>query len=148
MSRAGGPGNSINAKTEIPDESWEFIKFYGTTPGQTIMAESKAGCPTYRADPGLRKAFEIGNPAHDNVMLGVVEDRGGYGDHIRFYNETECRRLYVADMDLIYNKPYDEAAQELDTVLSKLEDEMNSIMDYGDSVPFPDLVFPFKPLTK
>jgi len=111
------------------------------------MAKTKSGLPTYR-DPDLRKLFEVGNPRHDNVLLGVVEDRGGYGDHMRFHTEVECRRLYQKEMDLLYNKPYDEAAKELDGVIERLEQEMNDLVDYGDKLPYPGIQFPFKPVKK
>lgn len=148
VTRAGGHGNNINSKTAIPEEAWQFIKFYGTTPGQTFVAKTKVGVPTYRADPSLRKMYEVGNPPHDTVLLGVCEDRGGYGDHIRYHNETEGRRAYKKEMDLIYTKPYEEATKEMDAVLPRLEQELNGMLEYGDSLPFPDLEFPFKPMKK
>lgn len=146
VGRAGGQGHSVNAKTDLPEEAWQFVKFYGTTPGQTYVAQTKVGVPTYRGDPELRSIYEVGNPPHDKVILGVCEDRGGYGDHMRFYNETEARRLYTNEMDLLYTKPYDEAAAELDDVMARTEAELNDMMDYGDSLPFPGLEFPFKPM--
>ena len=78
--------------------------------------------------------------------MGVVEEKGGYGDHMRFHNEVECRRMYQNEMDLIFTEPYEDAKARLDSVNEKLEKEMNDIVDYGGGErPYAGLPFPFKP---
>ncbi len=129
-----------------PPES-TFCKFCGTSPGMKYNAQSKLSVPIYRKDPELRKMFETGNPAHDNVVIGVLTDRGGYGDHLRFHNEGECLSEFQNQMTLLYTNPYEESKKNLDATMKALEDQLNGMIDYGSELPFPDLKFPFPPPT-
>jgi len=145
ITRAGGHGNNIYAKTKVPDETYEFCKWMGTSPGMRVNAKTKASVPIYRRDPELRKFYETKEPEHDNVIMGVLEDRGGYGDHLRFHNEGEVRAHFQKQCDLLYTQPYAEAKAKLDDMMKKLEAEMNQMIDYGKELPFPNIKFPFKP---
>ena len=84
-------------------------------------------------------------PSKQDVLIGVLEDMGGYGDHMRFHTEGECRNLFSKQMDYVYTMPYEEAKGELDERMAKVEEEMNEKVDYGDELPFPDVQFPFRP---
>lgn len=144
VTRAGGHGHNIAKSTKVPDEAWEFVKFCGTTPGMTYIAKTKTALPVYRKDPGLRDAFITGEVEHEDVLFGVLENRGGYGDHMRFHNEAECLSIFRNKLDILYNEPYETAVKELDDTMAAAEKEMNDIVNYGDELPFPDTVFPFQ----
>lgn len=143
VTRAGGHPHCIANSTKVADEAFELCRFLGME-GQKYIAKSKVSVPVWR-DPELQASFEEGKPPHDSVILGVLEDRGGYGDHLRFHNEFEVRTMFANQMDLLYNMPYEEADKQIDEVCAKLEEDMNELVDYGDELPFPDLEFPFKP---
>lgn len=145
VTRAGGHGNNIYVKTKVPDEAYEFCKFLGTTPGQMPQAKARILVPVYRKDPALRKAWLTGQPKHDDVIFGVLEDRGGYGDHMRFNNEDELLRMFQTEMQKLYALPYPEAKAKLNDTLKQLETEMNKLVDYGPELPFQGVQFPFKP---
>lgn len=145
VTRAGGHGHNISANSKHPDEAWEFCKFLGTSPGMEYIAKTKLAVPVYRKDPSIRAKFEEGEPEHLNVIIGVLEDCGGYGDHLRFHNEGECLSLFQNKLDVLYNEPYEEAAAKLDQTMADVEAEMNAIIDYGDELPFQGLEFPFPP---
>jgi ABC-type glycerol-3-phosphate transport system substrate-binding protein len=146
ITRAGGHPTCITSATEHPDDAWIVCRELGTSLGQKYIAETKMSIPCYRKDPELRKALETGNPEHLEVLMGVVENKGGYGDHMRFHNENEPRRMYSNEMDLIYTEPYEEAKARLDETLEKLESDMNEVVDYGGGEkPYAGLPFPFQP---
>lgn len=144
VTRAGGHPHNIAKSTKVADDAWELCRWLGME-GQKYIATSKVSVPVWRKDPNLRSLFETGKPPHDKVILGVLEDRGGYGDHLRFHNEGEVRDMYTKEFDLLYNMPYAEADAQLDEVCARLEQQMNDAVDYGPELPFPDLQFPFKP---
>jgi multiple sugar transport system substrate-binding protein len=146
ITRAGGHPTCITSATEHPDDAWIVCRELGTSLGQKYIAETKMSIPCYRKDPELRKTLETGNPEHLEVLMGVVENKGGYGDHMRFHNENEPRRMYSNEMDLIYTEPYEEAKARLDETLEKLESDMNEVVDYGGGEkPYAGLPFPFQP---
>jgi ABC-type glycerol-3-phosphate transport system substrate-binding protein len=146
VTRAGGHPTCITTASEHPDDAWIVCRELGTSLGQKYIAETKLSIPCYRKDPSLRTALETGNPEHLEVLLGVVEDKGGYGDHMRFHNENEPRRMYTNEMDLIFTEPYEEAKSRLDDTLAKLEADMNEVVDYGGGEkPYAGLPFPFTP---
>ena len=144
VTRAGGHPHNIAKSTKVADEAWELCRYMGME-GQKFIATSKLSVPIWRKSPDHRKLFEEGKPPHDNVILGVLEDRGGYGDHLRFHNEGEVRAMFQKQMDLLYNMPYEEADAQIDEICAKLEADMNEAVDYGPELPFPDLEFPYKP---
>ena len=144
VTRAGGHGNNVYARTKVPDEAWEVVKFMGMSPGQKYLADTRNSLPVYRKDSSLRETFLRGEPPHDDVLFGVLENKGGYGDHMRFHNESECLNLFQNKLDLLYNEPYEEAASKLDQYMADVEKEMNAIVDYGDELPFKGVQFPFK----
>ena len=148
VTRAGGHGHNISAKTKLPEEAWEFVKFCGTTPGMKYIADTRLALPVYRKDPSLRANFLRGEPEHDSVLFGVLEDRGGYGDHMRFHNEGAVRALFQKQMDLFYNMPYEEAKVIANDKLAEVEAEMNELVEYGDTLPFKGVEFPFPPPAK
>ena len=145
VTRAGGHGNNIYAKTKVPDEAYEFCKFLGTTPGQMPQAKARILVPVFRKDPALRQAWLTGNPKHDSVIFGVLEDRGGYGDHMRFNNEDELLRMFTSEVQKLYALPHAEAKNSINGVMKQLETDMNKIVDYGSELPFQGMQFPFKP---
>ena len=144
VTRAGGHGHNINAKTKIPEEAWELVRYCGME-GMKYIADTRLALPVYRKDTALRESFLRGEPEHDKVLFGVLEDRGGYGDHMRFHNEGEVRALFQKQMDLFYNMSYEEAVGQLEEKMAAVEKEMNDLVDYGDELPFPDIDFPFPP---
>jgi hypothetical protein len=79
------------------------------------------------------------------VQIGVLEDRGGYGDHMRFNNEDELYRMFTTEVQKLYALPYEQAKGELDGMMQKLQDDMNKLVDYGSELPFQGIQFPFKP---
>lgn len=144
VTRAGGHGHNIATDTDHPEEAWELVKFMGTTPGMEKLVKAGHGLPVYRKDPSLREILESGDyPDHREVLLGVVEDRGGYGDHLRFHNAYECRRIFENKLDVLYNEPYEEAVQKLDATMAEAEEEMNEVINYGDELPYTDIEHPF-----
>jgi len=145
VTRAGGHGNNIVANSEHPDEAWEFVKFMGTSPGMVAMIKTGNGMPVYRKDPSLRELIPTDYPDHPEVLWGVLENRGGYGDHMRFHNASECENLFTNKLDVLYNEPYEEAIKKLDSAMAEVEEEMNGLVNYGDELPFPDIKFPFPP---
>jgi ABC-type glycerol-3-phosphate transport system substrate-binding protein len=146
ITRAGGHPTNIAKTTEHPDECWEVCKHLGTSIGQKYICRTKMAAIAYPADESLRGELETGEPAHDNVIMDVVDKKGGYGDHMRFHTEAECRTLFTNEMDLIYNEPYEDAKARLDSVLDDVEAEMNELVDYGPGEkPYAGLPFPFKP---
>jgi hypothetical protein len=146
VTRAGGHPNCISKATKYPDDCWVVCREMGTSLGQKYIARTKMSVPCYRKDPQMRKELEVGTPEHDTVLMAVVEEKGGYGDHMRFHNEAECRRMYQNEMDLIFTEPYEEAKARLDELNVKLEEEMNAIVDYGGGdKPYAGLPFPFTP---
>ena len=146
VTRAGGHPNCIVKWTEHPNEAWAVCRELGTSLGQKYIARTKMSVPCYRKDPELRKALEVGTPEHDNVLMGIVETKGGYGDHLRFHNEAEARRMYRSEMDLLFTEPYEQAKARLDEANVKLEKDMNDVLDYGGGdKPYAGLPFPFTP---
>jgi ABC-type glycerol-3-phosphate transport system substrate-binding protein len=146
VTRAGGHPNTIAKTTEHPGDAWAVCRELGTSLGQKYIAQTKMSVPCYRKDPELRKMLEVGVPEHDNVLMDVVEKKGGYGDHMRFNNETEVLRMYQKEMDLLFTEPYEDAKARLDETNVKLEKDMNEAIDYGGGEkPYAGLPFPFKP---
>lgn len=146
VTRAGGHPTNVSKSTKYPDEAWIVCRELGTSLGQKYIGRTKMAVPCYRKDPSLRGELLTGVPEHDNVIVDCVEKKGGYGDHLRFHNEGECRAIFTKALDLIYNMPYEEAKAQLDDVLAKCEKEMNEIVDYGGGdKPYAGLPFPFKP---
>ncbi|MBC7235744.1 MAG: extracellular solute-binding protein, partial [Chloroflexi bacterium] len=146
VTRAGGHPNNIAKSTKYPDEAWAICRELGTSIGQKWIGRTKMAVPCYRKDPTLRGELIVGVPKHDNVILDCVEQKGGYGDHLRFHNESEARQMFQKEMDLLYAMPYEQAKKELDNVLARLEEEMNKITDYGgEPKPYVGLQFPFRP---
>ena len=148
ISEANGHGHNIPKTSPVADSAWEYAKFLGTSPGLSYMAKTKDSVPVYRKDPELRKMLETGEPRHSNIIMGTLEDRGGYGDHMRFHNEGECLNLYRNRFDLIFNDTYENVKPTLSAQMKELEDELNAITDYGEEPPFEGIEFPFKPLKK
>jgi len=144
VSEALGHGHNIAKSSKVANEAFEFVKFCGTTPGLQYLAKSKDSVPVYKKDPSLREMLETGGPEHTNVIIGTLEDRGGYGDHMRFHNEGECLSIFQNELDLLYNEPYEEAKPKLSQAMKDLEEQLNSIVDYGDTLPWPDMEFPFR----
>lgn len=144
VTRAGGHGHNIAKAAPAPDEAWEFCKFLGMGKGMQYIADSRLALPVYRPDTAMRDGFLRGEPEHDDVLFGVLENRGGYGDHMRFNNEGECLNLFRNKLDLLYNEPYEEAAPKLEGYMVEVEKEMNDIVDYGDELPFKGVKFPFQ----
>jgi ABC-type glycerol-3-phosphate transport system substrate-binding protein len=146
ITRAGGHPTCVAKSTEHPDEAWEICKHLGTSIGQKHICRTKMACIAYPADESLFDELVVGEPAHDNVLMDCVMKKGGYGDHMRFHNEGECRRMYQNEMDLLFTEPYEDAKARLDAVNVKLEEEMNEIVDYGTGEkPYAGLPFPFRP---
>ena len=145
ITRAGGHGNNITSASKVKDEAWEQIKFMGTTPGMKHWVQAFQPS-AYRKDPSLRAAYEaLGGVEHIRLVFGTLEDRGGYGDHLRFHNEGEVRNMFTNELDLLYNEPYETAATKLDETMARVEQKMNDAVDYGDELPFPDMAFPWPP---
>ena len=146
VTRAGGHPTNISKSTEYPDEAWNVCRELGTSLGQKYIARTKMSTPCYRKDPDLMKEYIVGVPEHDVTMVDVVTKKGGYGDHLRFHNEGECRAIFTKAFDLLYNMPYNEAKAQMDDVLAKVEEEMNAVVDYGGGdKPYAGLPFPFQP---
>jgi ABC-type glycerol-3-phosphate transport system substrate-binding protein len=146
ITRAGGHPNNIAKSSKFPEEAWTVISQLGMTMGQKYVGETKMSIPIYRKDPSLRDTLVVGTPEHDNVIMDVLEKKGGYGDHMRFHTEGECRTIFKNQLDLVYAMDYAEGKKELDNVLAKVEGEMNAAVDYGgDPKPFVGVPFPFKP---
>ena len=143
ITRAGGHGHNVAKSSKVPQEAYEFSKFLGTTPGMTYVAKTKVSIPIYRKDPSLRRLFETREPRHDHAIMGVLEDRAGYFDHMRFHNEGECLSLFINEMALLYTEPYEQASARLERTYARLEEEMNAIVDYGNELPFIGIRFPF-----
>ncbi|MFH1086144.1 MAG: hypothetical protein V1772_10325, partial [Chloroflexota bacterium] len=118
----------------------------GTTMGQKYVGATKMSIPIYRKDTSLRDTLVVGTPKHDSVIMDVLEKKGGYGDHMRFHTEGECRAILTKQLDLVYAAPYDSSYKDLDAALAKSEKDMNDAVDYGgDPKPYPGLKWPFKP---
>jgi ABC-type glycerol-3-phosphate transport system substrate-binding protein len=146
VTRGGGHPNCISKSTKSPDEAWSVIKELGTTMGQKYVGATKMSIPIYRKDPSLRDTLVVGVPQHDNVMLDALEKKGGYGDHLRFHTEGECRTIMSNAVDLVYASDYDPTHKDLDATFAKIETEMNAAVDYGgDPKPYPGIKWPFKP---
>lgn len=145
VTRAGGHGHNIVKASKVREEAYEFSKFCGTSPGMMYMATSKVAVPGYRKDKDVRAKFLEGKPDHSAVLYDCLEKKGGYGDHLRFHNEGEVLAMFRKEMDLLYNEDYAQAKARLDEAMAKVEKDMNDIVDYGDELPFPDIVFPFPP---
>jgi ABC-type glycerol-3-phosphate transport system substrate-binding protein len=146
ITRAGGHPNNISKSTKYPDEAWTVIRELGTTMGQKYVGETKMSIPIYRKDTSLRDTLVVGTPKHDSVIMDQLEKKGGYGDHMRFHTEGECRQIFTKDMDLVYAMDYAAGKDALDETLARVERLMNEAVDYGgEPKPFVGVPFPFKP---
>lgn len=145
VTQAGGHSQCVWSGSKVPEEAYEWIKYMGTEPGIMPMMGPKLTLPCMKTQ-SLIDQFNQAPPEHINVWIDSLDKRGGHGDHFRHNAYEQTTREYTKAQTLLYTLDYEEGAKELDSRMKELEDELNSMIEYGDVKPFPGVKVPIKEL--